>query len=131
MANWYGTCRSNYFAVKDVDAFNEFCVEHQARPIEKEGLVGFVSEDEYGSIPNRYDEEDDEFIPITAKIHEHLAEGHVCVIMEAGAEKARYVTGIAIAIAWTGERTEIDIGDIYKQAQDEFGGDAEITEAVY
>jgi hypothetical protein len=131
MANWYGTCRSNYFRVKDVDAFNKFCVEHEARPIEKGGLVGFISEEEFGDMPNRYDVDTDEYIPITDKLAEHLAEGHVCVIMVAGAEKARYVTGRAIAIAWTGERTEISLNDIYGQAQDEFGGDAQITEAIY
>jgi hypothetical protein len=131
MANWYGTCRSNYFAVKDAEAFAEFVGEYEARLIEKDGLFGFVSEDEYGSIPNRYEEDNDEFIPITESLAEHLAENQVCIIMEAGAEKARYVTGRGIAIAWTGERTEIDIGDIYAKAQEEFGGDAQITEAIY
>jgi hypothetical protein len=132
MADWYGTCRSNYFRVKDVDAFNEFCAEHEARPIsDGDGRVGFISDDQYGGIPNRYDEEQDEFIPITESLAEHLAENQVCVILESGAEKARFITGQAIAIAWTGERTDLSLTDIYKQAQDEFGGDAEITEAIY
>lgn len=132
MANWYGTCRSNYFRVKDEAAFAEMLGEFEARLItNSDGLVGFISDDEYGGIPNRYDEDEDEYTSITETIGEHLAENQVCVIVEAGAEKARYVTGRAIALAWNGERTEIDTRDIYKQAQDEFGGDAQITEAIF
>jgi hypothetical protein len=131
VSNWYGTCRSNYFRVKDLTAFRDFIERFEARLIEKDGKFGFVSEDDYGGVPHHWPNDEDEPVSILDGIAEHLAENQVCVIMEAGAEKARYVTGIAIAIAWTGERTEIDIGDIYKQAQDEFGGDAEITEAVY
>lgn len=132
MANWYGTCRSNYFAVKDVDAFIAFLSQFEADLItNKEGLVGFVSQDEYGGIPTYWPEDDSDPISITEGIAEHLAENQVCVILESGAEKARYITGQAIAIAWTGDRTDLSLTDIYKQAQDEFGGDAQITEAIY
>jgi hypothetical protein len=132
MANWYGTCRSNYFRVKDEAAFLEWIADFEATVIrDDDDKVGFISNDEYGGVPRNWPDDDEEPISILEGIAEHLAENHVCVILEAGAEKARYVTGQAIAIAWTGERTEIQLGDIYAQAQEEFGGDAEITEAIY
>jgi hypothetical protein len=131
MANWYGTCRSNYFRVKDEAAFREFVGQFEARLIEKDGKVGFYSEDEFGGVPRYWPDDDDEPVSILDGIAEHLAENSVCVVMEIGAEKACYLTGWAVAIAWTGERTEVQLGDIYAQAQEEFGGDAEITEAIY
>jgi hypothetical protein len=133
MSNWYGTCRSNYFRVKDVDAFAAMLGLHEARLIEADGKVGFVSEDEYGSIPSRFDEDDEsaDQISILDEIAEHLAEHEVCVVLEAGSEKARYITGDALAIAWTGERVKLSLSDIYAVAQAEFGGDAQVTEATY
>lgn len=54
----------------------------------------------------------------------------MCVVQSIGAEKLRYVTGIAYAIHSSGEILQIDINDIYEKAQSEFGGDASITEAI-
>ena len=70
-------------------------------------------------------------VSILDKISEHLADNQVCVVIEIGAEKARYLSGQAIAVSWTGERIDLDINHIYGLAQDEFGGDAEITQATY
>lgn len=130
MANWYGTCRSNYFKVKDEAAFLAMTELFELTIIRQADKIGFISNSEYGDVP-RYWDDADELVSIIDKIAEHLAENQVCVIMEIGAEKARYVTGWALAIAWTGETTEISLGDIYAKAQDEFGGDAQITEATY
>lgn len=130
MADWYGTCRSNYFRVKDRNTFAAMVANFEVDLIEDEdGRVGFISNDYYGSIPVTFSEEDEQ-VSILDLIAPHLAENEVCVVMEAGAEKARYITGLAIAIAWTGETTTIDLSDIYNQAQEAFGGDAKITQAV-
>jgi hypothetical protein len=132
MANWYGTCRSNYFRVKDVDAFTAMLGEFEATLItDSEGRVGFVSDNEFGGVPQTWPDDQEEPVSILDEIAEHLVENSVCVIIEAGAEKARYVTGRAVAIASTGEQTVIALDDIYAQAQTEFGGDAEITVAIY
>lgn len=132
MANWYGTCRSNYFRVKDYDGFVEFLDQFEATLIRKApDLVGFISDDEYGMIPHFWPEDGGDAISILDGVSEHLAENSVCVVIEAGAEKARYITGHAVAISHTGEMIHVSLGDIYAQAQEEFGGDAQITEAVY
>ena len=138
MADWYGTCRSNYFRVKDFDAFKAMLEAYEAKLIKNtDGLVGFISEDFFGSIPSRYidgDEDegiDEENLSILDEIAEHLADNQVCIVMEAGAEKARFITGQAIAIAWNGETTRISLSDIYKEAQEAFGDEAQITEAIY
>lgn len=131
MANWYGTCRSNYFKVKDLEAFSTMLDTMEAELITKDDLVGFIASNESGSIPDTYPEDDSDPVSILDLIADHLAENHVCVIQEVGAEKARYLTGYAFAIAWTGEMVKVSIDDIYKLAQAEFGGDAQITEATY
>jgi hypothetical protein len=131
MADWCGVSRSNYFNVKDEAAFTTFLEQFEATLIRKDDKVGFYSNDEYGAIPRMWPDDDGEPVSILDGIAEHLAENSVCIVMESGAEKARYITGQAIAIAWTGERVEISISDIYAQAQEEFGGDAQITEAIY
>ncbi|WP_353645731.1 hypothetical protein [Mesorhizobium sp. WSM2239] len=136
MANWYGTCRSNYVHVKNPTAFANWIDQFEAKLIEKDGRFGFYSENEYGDLPTLWEhpetfEELDEPMSILDKIHEHLVENEVLVVMEAGAEKVRYVSGWALAIHSSGERVELHLHDIYKLAQDEFGGDAQITEATY
>lgn len=126
MANWYGACRSNYFRVRDLDAFKAWLVDFPAKLIVGlDGRFGFLSTDYYGGVPQ--DDERD----IIDELHEYLAENEVAVVIVVGAEKARYLTGAAVAIAWTGEQVEIDLNDIYGLAQDEFGGDASITKAEY
>lgn len=133
MANWYGTSRSNYFAVKDLPAFEAFLKQFDAEMIKNsDGLVGFLSRTDNGDLPTRQPEDPDaDPICISDEIGAHLVENHVCVVMVAGAEKLCYVTGSAIAISWTGEVVQINLEDIYATAQDEFGGDALITQAIY
>ncbi|WP_454287225.1 hypothetical protein [Rhizobium arsenicireducens] len=134
MADWHGTCRSNYFRVKDETAFLEMLELFDAHPIEKqvgeEILHGFYSEDEYGSIPTSYPEGDEEPTSILECIADHLVTNEVCVILEAGAEKARYITGLAIAIHSSGRQIDIRLSDIYALARTEFGANAGVTEAV-
>ena len=138
MADWIGSCRSNYFIVKDRKSFKELLEQYETVLIEKNGKVGFYSITDDGGIPTRYIDDDDEdagideeSISIIEEIAEHLVENEVCVIMEIGYEKLRYLDGRAIAVAWTGETTRVSLNDIYAQAQSEFGGDAQITEAIY
>ena len=131
MADWQGMCRSNYFRVKDVEAFKQMLERFPATLIEKDGRVGFITAEDHGAIPFEEGHEDLFGTPITDLIAEHLAENEVCIVMEAGCEKARYISGLAEAIAWTGERVSISLNNIYDLAQDEFGGDAQITGAEY
>ena len=123
MANWYGTSRSNYFKVKDEEAFREWV---ESRDLEVfENLVGqwgiapsSMSGD--GSWPS-YDNEVDAAIDFQAELIEHLAEGQVAILMTIGAEKLYYLTGYAVALAWDGRRMSVDIADIYDKVELEFG----------
>jgi len=197
MANWYGTARSNYFRVKDTNAFKAWI---HAMPdlflLEKDGKFGFYAEGDSGGFPsfiNKHlaevkgtirspqgetvhtfthvaygyapDDEDvladatrhfqglpawkeqenptldleikeksEEEIEVdwTSMLAPHLAEGEVAILKEAGAEKVRYITGWAMAIAWDGRTTYIGLNDIYAKAAAEFGVEStSINEATY
>ena len=132
MSNWYGTCRSNYFHVKSVDEFTTWLAQFPDAVLinDTEGRVGFYSNGE-GYIPTIEYDGDGEPIPLDLDLHTHLAPNEVAIIMEAGAEKARYVTGFTLAIHSSGERITINLNDIYELAQTTFGDEAQITEAIY
>ena len=135
MANWYGTSRSNYFRVKDKDAFLKWA--------EVRGLGVFKNEEsadlfaihggstDDGSWPS-YDMEGDTEIDLVAELAEHLAKGQIAVLMEIDAEKLRYLTGVAIAINHKGRVVELTLSDIYRKAARAFRvAENEITQATY
>jgi hypothetical protein len=133
LANWYGKSRSNYFAVKDEGAFNALMALYEVEVIgNADGLLGFISKTEFGTIPTREHEDSGEDpICILDELVEHLAEGHICVVMEVGSEKNCYVSGNAIAVSSTGETVEISLDDIYTAARAKFGNDAKVEMAQY
>jgi hypothetical protein len=52
--------------------------------------------------------------------------------MEIGAEKLRYLTGVAIAVNHKGRVVELTLGDIYRKASRIFRvAESEITQATY
>lgn len=124
MANYYGQARSNYFFVKDADAFLEEMKKYPLEVISKEEdgkkLYGFLDADSDGgaNYTNVWDEEtkDDYEIDWSEVFQRHLADGWVAIIMETGAEKYRYLTGGASAYNNKGEIIHLDISDIYTLA---------------
>lgn len=133
MSDWHGTTRSNYFKVKDLDSFKTMLSNFQVECITKENtdLVGFYSTTYNGGIPTCFPGNNLIEVSILDCIAPHLETNEVCVVQSVGAEKQRYLTGTAIAISHTGETVSISLSDIYKEAQEQFGGDASITEAIY
>jgi len=133
MADWYGTTRSNYFKVKDIVEFrammSSFDVEIVVKP-DTQDTVCFLATTHNGAIPTYHPTDDLHEISIVDVIAPHLADNQVCIIQEVGAEAKRYLTGTSIAISSTGEQVEVSINDIYKLAQNTFGGDAVITEVI-
>jgi hypothetical protein len=123
MANWYGSCRTNYVRVKDVTEVLKIFAPFQLKMIEDgQGRIGFLSEDEYGGWPSSVDDEDGNEIEFDfSLIIPQLADKEVLIVMCAGAEKLRYITGEAIAYAWDGRSTAVYINDIYKKVEAEFG----------
>src|SRR3546814_20251061 len=79
----------------DEGAFNALMALYEVEVIgNADGLVGFISKTEFGTIPTREHENSGEDpICILDELVEHLADGHICVVMEVGSEKSCYVTG--------------------------------------
>ena len=133
MANYYASCRSNYFNVKDHDAFYE---EMSAIPsIEVRNTEkGFAI---LGDCPNGsgwpswiYDEETGEETEIYLPeiVSKHLVDGDVAIFMESGVENLRYVAGYAEAINNKGELKSINLAQIFELAK-ELG--TSVTDASY
>lgn len=140
MANWYGAARSNYFRVKDHEAFKASMSENGVDVFEGEGkTAGMVMVtpntlvDDSGGWPRwRYDENTDEDVEIDVPelVAGHLAEGSVAVFMQCGHEKLRYLDGYAEAIDRTGKRIAVSLNDIFQMAAKSFEGQT-VTDATY
>lgn len=129
MANWHGTSRSNYFRVKDEEAFLEFV---------KITGVGLFTDDQNryavtatddgfwpAIIIKQYEDGTEEYVnfDFEAELASHLADGEVAILVTAGAENLRYVTGYAVAVKNDGSRISVDINDIYNMVLKTWGID--------
>lgn len=133
MANYYATTRSNYFRVKNTEAFLDWCsersLEHWAGGRENFHAISADNGD-YSGWPS-WDHAEDHEIDFAAELAEHLDPRDVAVLLESGSEKLRYITGVATAVHPNGETVTITLADIYKEAQEAFGDDMTVTEAIY
>ena len=131
MANYYASGRSNYFRVKDVEAFkNEVKVIGSLEVYEKDGFISLLSNNEGGFPNDHFDEYADDYLEIDwdAIFAKHLADEEVAIIMEAGSEKLRYINGYAVAYNNKGESRIVTLNSIYDLAK-ELGSN--ITRAEY
>jgi hypothetical protein len=121
--------------VKDEKAFRGWAGNYELEIIEGQGGFGFIGNDADGAgwPTNVYNEktEDWDDVDFFGEVSKHLAEDAVAIFMEAGAEKARYIIGYAVAINAKGERKEVCINDIYGLAKQLTNKPAEITVAKY
>jgi hypothetical protein len=124
MANYYANARTNYFKVKDIEAFKtaieDYPLEVVSRDDNPEFVALFVADTgDDGAFPwcDFYtDDADGDEIDWTAIFKRHLQENSVVIIQEVGNEKQRYFGGIAVAINSKGEEIIIDINSIFDQA---------------
>jgi hypothetical protein len=134
MANYYESARTNYFQVKDIDAFKEelkdvkslnIIVEHR----NLKDYVCLLSEYEGGFAWDYYDEAQEDYVEIDwdGIFTKHLVDGSVAIIIGAGAEKLRYVSGYAFAFNNKGETKRIALDDIYALAES-LGSDVQRAE---
>lgn len=132
MANYYATSRTNTFRIKDPNAFKTWAEKTGIKVHERADGCGFVlfpdDMDGCGTFPS-YDSDADSDIDFADELSAHLAEGSVAVIVEAGAEKLRYIHGHAIAVDCKGRQVCVALDDIYDLAAKELGG--EINRAEY
>ena len=127
MANYVAFVRSNYFKVKDLTAFEQFCEKWDLRLIsdeekcpEESPLYGFLVECSEAGIPSiYYDTEKEDYVDgdFLGELSNHLVDGWVAIVMEVGYEKMRYLIGFAVAINEAGERFQVSLGDIYDKAK--------------
>jgi hypothetical protein len=135
MANYYEASRSNYFAVKNLEAFKTaiemFPIEIVSRE-EKDGeiLVGLLGDYENGFAWTYYDEDTEDDVEIVWEdiFKEHLADDSVAIFMGVGSEKLRYLSGWAVAYNNKGETRSVDLSSIYELGK-ELG--SKMTEATY
>lgn len=137
MANFYGTARSNYFRVKveadflgwveSVSGLGSWC-----KDVDGVKYYAIYSDDgDSGCWPSWITDADgdDVEIDIPDALSKLLMEDEIVVLMEAGAEKLRYISGYAQAFNHTGECVGVSLDDIYAIAKAKFGG--EPTDATY
>lgn len=128
MANYVATARSNYFKVKDPEAFKSWVANcpNVGLISKDDGTFAVYSDDpDSGSWPNyRFDEETgdyDEEFDFFAGVAEFLIDGEIAVFMEVGAEKLRYCNGYAIAVHSNGEYETLNLDRIYDFAEQRWG----------
>ena len=116
MANYCATCRSNYFQVNDPVVFNADMARFTSIAVYEAGEAFMVADESTGSWPQEDAEGNDvDFVCIIAG---HLKENEVAVLVEAGHEKLRYITGFAEAVNGRNERRFVDLNDIYAKAEE-------------
>jgi len=143
MSDYYATVRTNYVQIEDLDglmaALAPFQIQIGGRRENLEGsgnnLYCFTS-GECGGWPTtvyKDDGESDEYDEFCFEscVMPYIKEGECLVALEVGAEKLRYLLGVAIAYVRHGDKidsTSLNLNAIYKQAQEELGCE-NITEA--
>ena len=121
MANYYCSCRSSYFKVKDNEKFLVWAatvpgISAQVEDAGKHnGLAVILGDnpDSGGWPSDRFNDEKDEYedLDFFGELSGHLAEGWSAILMEAGAEKLRYIVARAVLVDWRGKVKVIDAGD--------------------
>lgn len=142
MANYNCVVRTNYFHVKDVEAFKRMMDQvvgsedevslweendQEENPIFAFGCYGGIA-----VLPNESDDEidDDSYNRFTDELQKCVAENDAVIIMESGHEKIRYVTGSAFII--TSNATKyLDVETLALEATKKMVGTEFVTRLDY
>ena len=127
MANYYESARSNYFKVKDIEAFEKELEMVKSLEVSKSeshndqrrDYVCLLSDNENGFPFDYYDESLEDYVEIDWEgiFARHLKDDSVAIIIGAGAEKLRYIRGYAYAFNNKGETRFLSLDDIYEMAK--------------
>lgn len=135
MADFIASARSNYFRVVDRAAFEawldtlplDVSIITETDPDVPEEKVGILLNEPHGL--DLYPEDrDGQERDVLKELAPHLADGETAIFMEAGAEKLRYISGLAIALQRAREEPEgyrmlkVCLSDIYDLAEKAWGG---------
>lgn len=137
MANYYESARTNYFLVKDIDAFKEdlemitssTSLEIYIKHKDLKDYVCLLGSEQNGFPFDYYDNLVEDYLGIDwgSIFAKHLKDDSVAIIIGSGAEKLRYVTGYAYAFNNKGETKSIDLVKIYELAES-LGSDVQRAE---
>ena len=125
MANYIPHARTNYFRVKDAEAFKSFVANIGAKIIQKkvrnEILYGMIASpgfswETYNGIEDDNNQTFAE-IDIFEETAKHLVDGDVAIFQEVGCKRMRYFVGYSLAINSKFEIRTASIHDIYDKAQ--------------
>ena len=136
MSSWCGTARSNHIKVVDMadllEALAPFDIEVLPGDEGKHYLTPGSSSDSGGwpafSLSGDAEVEFDPAVHICP----FMADGEILVMMEAGAERLRYITGEAQAYSKWGQCVTVSLSDVYAKAAEKFNVDiGAISRAAY
>ena len=110
---------TNYFRVKDKEAFYEAIADYPAKVFvhpEDDQLISLAAEcyDDQGWHKTT---RSGKRFSIYSTVGKHLAEDEVAVFMEVGGARLTYLGGKAVAVNSKGKRTTVDLSDIYEKAR--------------
>jgi hypothetical protein len=121
MANYLCSCRSTYFKVKDDAKFiawasgiSEITARIEADGDHKGFAVILGNDPDGGGWPGQWfnDKKDElEEFDFFNELSQHLAKDWSVILMEAGAEKLRYIIAQAVLVDWRGRVKVIDAED--------------------
>ncbi len=140
MANWYGTSRTNFVRVKNVEAakasLEDFDNTIHTHPLQPDFIMISGNDDGGFSTNAVVDLEDGGYEDVELEwadwAQEHLAEGQVLIMMSAGSENLRYVSAYAKAYSWKGDELSISLTDIYREIQDRWAVDmSQVADCTY
>ncbi len=136
MANWYGSARSNYVRVTDIQALTDL-VELKCEGVEivtktdqatGDTLYAFLANGtEDGAFPSCYcpeDADETEDYDFGELVMPFVPMGEILVTQTCGAEKMRYITGHSSAYCWAVKKNgkkvleivDTDLDAIYRKA---------------
>ena len=134
MATYMEMARSNYFRVKDKEAFTAFLDHFNSVDLieDHEGRVGFLAHDglPFDLIVDEETGEDDH-IDFVGELTSHLADGEVAVVQVIGWEKMRYLNAYATAINNKQDQVNVDISDIFPLAKELTSRPEDVTACQY
>ena len=126
MADYTGSARSNYFRLRDDAARAEletFIRTHELditiiTSEQDDSRIALLDASGRGWDTSYFDDQADDYIDFTIwdVVGPLLADECVAVFIEVGAEKLRYLSGIAVAVNNKGQTRQVLTGDIYELA---------------
>lgn len=120
--NYTASARSNYFKVRDVEAFEEWAKDRGLEVVEADGSYALLGGDgDTGGWPSSvYDEDQDTDleIDVALELSRFLEDGEVAILVEVGNEGLRSLNGYAEAINNRGETRFVSLRHIFELAKE-------------